>query len=418
MTIRVLMLSSEYPPVLLGGLGTHVFELTEGLRELDCDITVIAPTKTETAHHVDRNLSVHWVSMLGSLTQDTLLKAVIHSNRDCLRYGLELLSGLPAKPDVIHCHDWLSFPAAQQLARRFDIPLVSTVHLLYSTNRMWGESIDREIFRIEKELCRQPDAVITVSESMRTLISETHGTPVDRIHVVHNGMDPALYLEAAANHAETSRLRQLYAPNGERIILFAGRLAPQKGISALFESAAQIVAKDERVRYLIAGTHPWSSGAEILKYHQKYYPQYAQLWTRTAFLDQVPRTQLAQLYQIADMALVPSIYEPFGYAALEAMAAGVPVIATRAGGLAEIVTDGETGLLVPVIPNARGEHRVDVKKLTEAQMFLLGDDATARRLGAAGQRRAVADFAQEKMVQSVKSVYSHVANRVPVGAMS
>jgi glycosyltransferase involved in cell wall biosynthesis len=394
--------------VLLGGLGTHVFELTEGLRELDCDITVIAPTKGKTEHYADKNLSVHWVSMLSSLTQDTLLKAVVHSNRDCLRYGLDLLPRLPNKPEIIHCHDWLSFPAAQQLARRFDIPLVSTVHLLYSTNKLWGESIDREIFRIERELCRQPEAVITVSESMRTLINATHGTPENRIHVVHNGMDATVYQDAAANHGETSRLRQLYAPEGQKIILFAGRLAPQKGISALVESAAQVVAKDERVRYLIAGTHPWASGAEILPYHQKFYPQYAHLWTRVEFLDQIPRAQLAQLYQIADIALVPSIYEPFGYAALEAMAAGVPVIATRAGGLAEIVIDGETGVLIPVSPNFRGEHKVDIDKLTGAQMFLLSDGATARRMGAAGQRRAVSEFGQEKMVKSVKSVYSQI----------
>jgi alpha-maltose-1-phosphate synthase len=408
MTIKVLMITSEYPPVLLGGLGTHVFELTEGLRRLGCDITVVAPTKGETAHHVDTNLSVHYVSMADSLNQTSLVKAVVHSNRDCLRYGLDLIPTLKTRPDVIHCHDWLSFPAAQQLGRRFDIPVVGTVHLLYSSNKLWGESIDREIFRIEKELCQQPEAVITVSESMRSLIRVTHGTAANKIHVVHNGMSPGLYSEAAANHAETSRLKQLYATDGKKIILFAGRLAPQKGVSALFESASAVIEKDERAHYLIAGTHPWSSGVEISKYHRKHYPQYPKLWDKVEFLDLIPRAHLAQLYQIADVAVVPSIYEPFGYAALEAMAAGVPVVATRTGGLAEIVVDGETGLLVPLNPNHRGEYKLDIEALTEAQLFFLRNDVAARRMGAAGQRRASTEFSQEKMVASVKAVYSEV----------
>ena len=175
------------------------------------------------------------------------------------------------------------------------------------------------------------------------------------------------------------------------------------------------------MRYLIAGTEKGLSADQLTQLYRQRYPQLSRLWDRLKFLGMVSRHELARLYRIADIALVPSIYEPFGYAAVEAMAAGVPVIASDVGGLAEIISHGWTGLLIPVHSGGNGTRYVDVKKLTEAQIFLLNNDAIAKQISRAGKQKVLNEFTREQMVDSTRAVYSKVcpplsfkANCVPV----
>ncbi|HTN92020.1 MAG TPA: glycosyltransferase family 4 protein, partial [Sorangium sp.] len=132
---------------------------------------------------------------------------------------------------------------------------------------------------------------------------------------------------------------------------------------------------------------------------------------RVKQLGKLPRKQLRFLHRIADMALVPSLYEPFGFTAIEAMASGVPVIAASAGGLSEIVQDGESGLLVPVRQTATDVREVDVERLAAAQLKLLADPALARRLGQAGQRRVAELFQLPRMIQGNLQVFWRLLGR-------
>lgn len=407
MDLRVLTFTTEYPPKVLGGLSTHVSELTNGLSRLGCEITILSPAHGEPGIYNQSNVTIHFIQIPPILLEGSFARAVMLSNQHFSSYAQALIEEQKNPPTIIHCHDWMTYLAAGEVGRNSGIPVIATVHLLYEPTHRWGgDEPDDEIIQIERSLCQQTSAIITVSHSMRELIKTTYDVPGEKIHVVHNGMDPNLYLKNGLSHEELTQLRQSFAEPDEKIIIFAGRLVPQKGITALLESACEVIARNEKARYVIAGSIDPGVGAERLTaMYKEIYPQYSKLWSRLKFLGMLSRQRLAQLYQVADIAIVPSIYEPFGYAAAEAMAAGVPVVATSAGGLTEIVVDGDTGLLVPVHSSETGARKVDVEKLTEAQVFLLENSSIAKRMGEAGRQRIIKEFSQERMVKSVRDIY-------------
>jgi starch synthase len=419
--LKIFIVSPEYPPyVNEGGLGTHVSELANGYSRNGCKVTVLAPTIGPSASHKQGNITVHLISLaglVGTKSIDEFIKGVTSYTS---AFARRLIDEGEERPDVIHCHDWTSIAAARELGKTFEAPVVGTAHLLQEPSyRWWALTPPPEIVEQERDLCREADALITVSHSMRTIIQQTYRVPDDRIHVVYNGLDGRQFLTPRLRPEQISQLRLTLAPSTEKIVLFAGRLAPQKGISALLESAAQVVAENPNVRYVIAGGIAYADHgrsreqqqAEILQSLQAEYPMYAELWGRVKILGMIKRAQLSMLYQAADVALVPSLYEPFGYAAIEAMAAGLPVVATDVGGLSEIIEHGRTGLLVPVHTDKEGLRAVDVAKLVKAQNLLLNNEALARRLGEAGQRHVLEKFNLELMVQATQRVYKQTISR-------
>lgn len=409
MCLRILTVTTEYPPQVLGGLGTHLSELANGLSDLGCEVTVLSSTYGEAESYTQSNISVHWIPIPRSLIQGPIAHVVTLSSEHFTRRAEALIKELKMRPAMIHCHDWLTYPATRELGQSLGVPVVATLHLLYDpTTRWWGEEPDEEVIEIERSLCQQATALITVSHSMRELIKSTYGVPGERIRVIYNGMRTSSDSEDAPSPDELARLRLSLAEPDEKIIIFAGRMVPQKGITALLQSASEVVARNARVRYVIAGSFPGVGAERLALAHKDRYPEHSNLWDRLKFVGMVTRQHLARLYKVADIAVVPSVYEPFGYAAIEAMAAGLPVIATRAGGLAEVVVDGETGLLVPVHTSEAGPHRVDVEKLSEAQTFLLDNTRAAKRMGEAGRQRVAGEFTRERMVKSVRDFYRNV----------
>lgn len=415
-SLRVLIISSEYPPEGVGGLGTHVFELTNGLGRADCEVTVFAPSNSATRIYREPNITVHMVAGKANTPNRSVPSWRLKFNRlnsVCVSYASNLINNSTLRPDIIHCHEWHCFPAANQLRQMFKIPVIGTVHLLqHPVQSWWGVETPLEIVNQERQFCRSADALITVSDSMLKLIRSTHQTPATQINRVYNGMDPRPFANSLTTPEELHRLRAKYALPHEKIIIFAGRLSPQKGIYGLFDSVAQVIKQWPNVRYLVAGEPDFDDAWSIERITQTMevmFPQYVNVSDKITILGKVSRADLAQLYHVADAAIVPSIYEPFGYAAIEAMAAGVPVIATAVGGLAEIIQDQVTGLLVPVHSRSDGPSVIDAEKLTAAQLLLLSDETRAKQLGRAGQDHAIANFSLKKMVDETYKVYQRYA---------
>ena len=408
---EVLILSIEYPPK--AGAGTHVFELANGLVQAGWNVSVLAPTSgeqvTRTNSRVKEILVRPSAATCASAAHLSRVQGVLAVNDDLIEQGGKFLDQQAARPALIHCHDWYVYPAAKALSQRFAIPVVGTAH---STSepivRWWGQLPDAEVVQQEKALYCNADALITVSHSMGQIIQKAHNLPAGRISIVHNGLDVAPFMNPLAKGEALAKMRQTVAASDEKIILYAGRLTPQKGISALFASASRVIKEMPRAKYLIAGEADSLESAGMLKSLTAAHPD---LRGSMKLLGRLSRKQLALLYQVVDLAVVPSIYEPFGYAAIEAMAAGVPVIATTGGGFLEIIEHGKTGLLVSVRENGDGAHTVDLDELIAAQLRLLGDAVSARELGRAGQQHAVTTFNVERMVQSTVAVYQRTIQR-------
>jgi len=406
--LKVMILSLEYSPKLSGGVGTHVMELSRGLGRAGHQVTVIAFTPGQATTLSESNVQVHMIPQRASdLERRSMVQSILDFNQDVVSHGRSLIADLGRRPDLINYHNWTTWPAARELGRMFGIPVLGTIHFLSEpTERWWGQIPDPQIVEQEKELFHgEADRFIIVSQSMSDIVQATHRVSPERISVVYNGLDLEPFMNPPLRPEEVGKLRRTVADADEKIVLFAGRLSPQKGILPLLESAAKVVAEHPKVVYLIVGE---ADNREMVPVIDGLFQQYPTLQNKVKLLGKMPRTQLATLFQIADLVVIPSVYDTCPYMTVEAMAAGTPIVATRVGGLAEMIVHGETGLLVPVHASPDGQHQVDVEELAAAQLALLSDEVLSKQMARAGQRRVIGEYTLDKMVRETVQVYRRV----------
>lgn len=419
-----LTLAFDYPPGHTTGMGTHIRELCAGLARLGHPSTVLARQRQELpagseAAPCEPNLDVYRVARPslqppastapGGSPAPDLAAELMQINAAFVAFAERLYARSPA-PDLLHCHDFFLVPAAVALRQRLGRPLVVTVHMLHDPLfRWWGQPLHDGIAELERTMCRSADALISVSRSMGELIELTHGLAAGSVHVVYNGFDPDELTRAA--DAARPGWAEGFEPKGP-VVVYAGRVARQKGITELLSSAHLVIERHPNVTYLVAG--PLAADEEFARAMQQRVREDERLCSRVRFLGKLPRHELATLYQLATIAVVPSLYEPFGYAATEAMALGVPVVVSSSGGLGEIVRARESGLVVPAHTQADGTLALDVDALAAAQLELLGDPLLARRLGAAGAVRVRESFTLERMLQQTSHIYQMLNRRAAV----
>ena len=416
--LRVLIVAMEYTPNVSGGVGTYVYELAHGLVRSGCAVTVLAYSPGEASVLRQPNLEVHLIAprreTFASASGTSLVQGIMIFNEDLIRYAQQHMSVW--RPEIIHFHQWHTRHAACHLAEEHEVPVLGTSHhLTEPTERWWGQAPDPEIIEQEKRFYDGSTHVITVSESMRTLIRETYGLAADRIDMVHCGLNLSPFLTSFYPASTFTELRRAVAEPDEAVILYTGRIHPQKGIAAIFASAERVLAERPRVVYLLAGGTDSRQSSQMI---QDLTARYAALGPRIKLLGKLPRKQLRYLHRIADLALVPSVYEPFGFTAIETMASGVPVIVSQAGGLAEIVRDGESGVHVPVRSTTGGEREVDADALATAQLALLASPASARKIGQEGQRRVAEMFQISRMIEGNLDIYRRMLGRAESRASS
>ncbi|MBX7159541.1 MAG: glycosyltransferase family 4 protein [Acidimicrobiia bacterium] len=361
--MRVLMLSWEFPPRIIGGLGRHVDRLTEALTAEGHDVFVLTRDAPETPFEEVRNrIHVHRVPEYPpQVPFEDLVSWVLQFNLGLVEVGVPLLH--QKQVDVIHAHDWLVAYAACTLHNIFKVPLVSTIHATeYGRHQGWlPGDMNRLIHQVEWWLTYMSRRVVTCSTYMRDQVERIFELPHHKMDVVPNGV--ALRMGDGAGEA---------AP-ADPVVLFAGRLEYEKGVQTLIAAAPAIVARHPRARFEIAGDGTY--GAELRRLVAE--SPLAGRFTFHGFVDDV---EMPSLYRRASVVVAPSIYEPFGIVALEAMAAKVPVIVGDTGGLRELVADGENGLCV------RPE---DAGHLADLVDSVLSDPGLADRLVAGGSRDSV-----------------------------
>ena len=338
--MRVLLISWEYPPIIEGGLARHVRKLSEHLVGEGVEMHVLTRgggrlPATEERHGVvihrlaeppfptDVRAFVRWVKAM---------------NRDMRRLGDQLADTIGF--DLIHSHDWLVASAADEIARRIRRPWLVTVHATeYGRHQGWVEKYPQShIHGAERRMVRRADHVITCSRYMASHVSTVFGVSPDRITPIQNGIDPR-DLEPVAS--DLGELRARYAETGERLVLLVGRLVYEKGFHLALDALAPVIAKLGGIRFVVAGTG--TAEAELRRQARR-----LGLDRNGVFLGWVGDDMLHSLYRISDLCIVPSIYEPFGLVALEAMASGCLCVVADTGGLREVVPgDGTVGLRFP-----------------------------------------------------------------------
>jgi glycogen(starch) synthase len=365
--MRVLVFSWEYPPVIEGGLGRHVRKLSERLVAAGVEVHVVTRGGGQLPASERRHgVRVHRVvEPAFPMDVDRFLGWVAGMNRDMIELGSRLARAI--RFDLVHSHDWLVAGAAEHVARAADLPWLVTVHATeYGRHQGWVRTHPQsKIHAAERRMVRRADHVITCSDYMAGHVAQIFGVPARRITAIPNGIDPADLV--AAPETELAALRARYAEPDERLVLLVGRLVYEKGFHLALDALAPILRRrrDRRVRFVVAGTG--TAEAELKAQARK-----LRVMRRGSFIGWAGDDLLHSVYRIADLCIVPSIYEPFGLVALEAMASGCLCVVADTGGLREVVpADGTACLRFPCN---------DAEALRAIIERVLDDDAVRERL--------------------------------------
>jgi glycogen(starch) synthase len=374
---RILILSWEYPPLIEGGLARHVRKLSEALVSHGVEVHVLTRGGGESASeevkggvHIHRVLEPTRPRDLGEF-----VAWVERMNSDMLAAGVEL--GDRFDFDVVHGHDWLVASACDHLARRFSAPLVTTIHATeHGRHQGWVDKHPQSyIHGVERWITNRSDRVIACSYYMKEQIADIFDVPERQVDVIPNGIDPGDL--PAPDATELARLRSEFAAPDEKLVLLIGRLVYEKGFQFALEAMPALIERVPGTRFLVAG-----SGT----HEQELRDQAAELglMEHGTFLGWIGDDVLHSLYRIADVCVVPSLYEPFGLVALEAMASDCPCIVADTGGLREVVPDGrQVGLrfrsrdpqaLAEVAGRVLSDEELRADLISEAREHVLGFD--------------------------------------------
>jgi glycogen(starch) synthase len=383
--MRVLILSWEYPPLIEGGLARHVRKLSVNLVRQDVEVHVLTRGMEESPPEEEiEGVIVHRVREPRRPRElGEFVTWIEHMNADMLAAGVEL--GDRYSFDVVHGHDWLVAVAGDHLAKRFRCPFVVTIHATeYGRHQGWVDKHPQShIHGVERWMANRAERVVTCSAYMRDHVSDIYGLDERRVTVIPNGIDPTDLVPVD----DLDALRARFAQPHERLVLLVGRLVYEKGFQIALEALPPLIERLGGVRFLVAG----SGTAE-----QELIDQASALGLdeHGTFLGWIGDDVLHSLYRIADLTVVPSIYEPFGLVALEAMASGCPCLVADTGGLREVVpSDERVGL--------RFRSR-DPESLGAMAERLLTDEALRDRMVAEAQEHVLtfdwADVARQAAV--------------------
>jgi glycosyltransferase involved in cell wall biosynthesis len=387
--MRIMMLSWEFPPQKVGGLSQHVFELSRSLVAAGYQVDVLTsggenlPEK-ETMEGIDawRVAPYH-----GGKERD-FIDWVQRLNFALLERGV-ILFNHKGKYDLIHAHDWLVTYAARGLKNIFNIPMLATIHATeFGRNSGLHNGDQRYISDLEWWLSYEAWKVICCSKHMKEELQYVFQVPGDKVVVIPNGIRPEAY-EAAGIRPVMEGIS--FLPD-EKIIFYIGRLVPEKGVQVVLDAAPDILQRFPQTKFIIAGTGPYE---EYLKNRARELG----LEGKVFFCGYINDQTRNELYNSATVAVFPSLYEPFGIVALEAMISRTPVVVSAVGGLEEIIEHQVDGLKA---------YPGDSRSLAEQICRLLENEEWAASLAEKAYQKASNTFSWNKIARKTAEVYQEI----------
>ena len=377
--MRVALLTREYPPEVYGGAGVHVAYLARELASL-VDLTVHcqgADRPGAVAHRPWDHLAGA-NQALGVVSTDLSMAAAAGS------------------ADLVHSHTWYANLAGHLAALLYGVPHVATVHSLEPLRPWKAEQLGGgyEVSSwCERTSLESAAAIIAVSNGMRSDVLNTYpAIPAGRVRVIRNGIDTAEY----APDPRTDVLERYGVDPARPSVIFVGRITRQKGVPVLLHAAAGL---DPAAQLVLCAGQP--DTPELVAEVEGLVADLRAARSGVIWIpEMLPKHAVIQLLSHATVFACPSLYEPLGIVNLEAMACGTAVVGSAVGGIPEVVSDGETGLLVP--PD-------DPAALAVALNTLVGDAARAAAMGRLGRERAVAEFGWKAVAAQTAALYAELA---------
>lgn len=331
--MKILMLSWEYPPRIVGGISTVVHDLSKRLIKDGHEVTVVTYRDGDVPYYEnDNGVEVYRVDNY-IIRPNNFIDWIMQLNFNMITKATEIINK-KGKFDVIHAHDWLVAYSAKSLKQSFDIPMIATIHATESgRNSGIHNEVQRYINDTEWMLTYEATEVIVNSNFMKCELQRLFGLPFEKIDVIPNGISQTIY----DNVVKDYDFRRKFASDNEKIILFVGRLVYEKGIQNLIAAMPKILNGYHDSKLVICG-----KGGMMNELKEQV--KFLRIENKVYFTGQLSRKNLSKMYKCADIAVFPSTYEPFGVVAIEAMSAEIPVVVSDIGGLNEIVEHGVNGM--------------------------------------------------------------------------
>ncbi len=413
--MKMAVLVYEYPPKIVGGLGTYAAEITRKFVLLDHDVSVF--TMNDDAGSLPtrelwRGIEIHRPmdidvsdSLPDVIAEDVkkwgrgiqlFSKILVYNYLSASKLINELIRREEFKYDIVVAHDWLSVIGGVAVKKETGLPFVFHVHSTEKGRTLGNGS--EVVSNIEFRGGQMADLVITVSHAMRDELISL-GFPADKIQVCHNGVDPEKYCPEHVDKEKVSEIKQKYGLNNDDLmILFIGRLVGVKGIDKLIQAMPQVLEKIPNAKLVILGLGEMRDFLEKLVQKLK-----LQDVVKFCF-EFVPEEDRIAHYAACDVAVFPSLYEPFGIVALEAMSMEKPVVvgATGVSGMREVV--------VPSGPDQCGFHinPNDPADIAWGIINAVQDTQKKTQLGKNGRKRVLQQFTWDSVAKRTVQLYENL----------
>ncbi|MEM3153645.1 MAG: glycosyltransferase family 4 protein [Candidatus Bathyarchaeia archaeon] len=386
--LRVMMLTWEFPPRIIGGISPHVYYLSKSLAKNGVKVYIVTcDFPGAPSHETLDGVEVYRVDSYKNPSPD-FASWVYLMNMNMQKEAASLVKDLGGV-NIFHAHDWLVANAGIGLKHVFRRPLLATIHSTeYGRRNGIHSDYERMIHETEAWLTYEAWRVICCSNYMISHVKWVFGLPEDKLIMIPNGVDTKEYEKS---DADLNQFRRRFALPEEKIVLFVGRLVYEKGIHVLINAVPKVLEKVNAKFVIVGNGYMQQSLSEHIRN--------IGLAHKVMFTGFVDNGTLRNLQKCADVSVVPSLFEPFGIVALEAMAAKSPVVVSDTGGLSEIVEHEVTG--VKVYPN-------NPDSLAWGITRVLLDENLANKLRENAYRKVIENYNWEKISQQTRKVYESV----------